>query len=148
MQIFSFGMSTTLALGGIGFAVFGILKGEFEPTAIGLVLILGAGVFATLYVGTRWVSRKPEENIQQRVSPPLGLFTSVPRWASHRRAASTADAPRNRETEPRDGRQGLGRSLPLGPSARRDSTLGVPLSRKKCPRPAPFEGHRQRPQVC
>ncbi len=60
MQVFSFGISTILALAGIGFAVFGIGVAEFKPTAIGVVLIFGAGVFATLYIGTRWVSRKPE----------------------------------------------------------------------------------------
>ena len=60
MQIFSFGISTILALAGVGFAVFGIVVAEFKPTAVGLVLIFGAGVFATLYMGTRWVSRKSE----------------------------------------------------------------------------------------
>ena len=59
-QTFSFGMSTFLALAGIGFAVFGIIAAEFKPTAVGLVLIFGAGVFATLYIGTRWVSHKSE----------------------------------------------------------------------------------------
>ena len=56
MQFFSFGTSTILALAGIGFAVFGIAVAEFKPTAIGLVLVLifGARVFATLYIGTRW----------------------------------------------------------------------------------------------
>jgi hypothetical protein len=55
LQTFSFGISTSLALAGIGFAVFGIVVAEFKPTAVGLVLILGAGVFATLYMGTRWI---------------------------------------------------------------------------------------------
>ena len=58
MQIFSFGISTILALAGIGFAVYGIIEAEFKPTAAGLVLIFGAGVFATLYMGIRWASRK------------------------------------------------------------------------------------------
>ncbi len=58
LQIFSFGVSTILALAGIGFAVVGIIQAEFKQTAIGLVLIFGAGVFATLYLGTQWVSRK------------------------------------------------------------------------------------------
>jgi hypothetical protein len=53
MQIFSFGTGATLALSGVGIAVFGILDGGFKPTAIGLVLVFGAGVFATLYVGSR-----------------------------------------------------------------------------------------------
>jgi hypothetical protein len=60
LQIFSFGVSTILALVGVGFAVLGITAGEFKPTAVGLVLIFGAGVFATLYIGTRWVSHKSE----------------------------------------------------------------------------------------
>jgi hypothetical protein len=47
-----------LAVAGIGFAVVGIIQGEFKHTAIGLVLIFGAGVFATLFLGTRWASRK------------------------------------------------------------------------------------------
>ena len=53
LQIFSFGVSTILALAGIGFAVVGIIQAEFKQTAIGLVLIFGADVFATLYLGTR-----------------------------------------------------------------------------------------------
>ena len=57
---FSFAVSTLLALAGIGLAVIGILQGEFKHSAIGLVLIFGAGVFATLYVGTRRVSRPAE----------------------------------------------------------------------------------------
>ena len=60
MKFFSFATSTILALAGIGFAVVGIIQMEFKHTAIGLVLIFGAGVFATLYMGTRWVSHKPE----------------------------------------------------------------------------------------
>ena len=57
LQIFSFGISTILALAGLGFAVFGILAAEFKPAAVGLVLIFGAGVFATLYLGTRWAAQ-------------------------------------------------------------------------------------------
>ena len=60
LQILSFGISTILALTGIIFAVFGIVAAEFKPTSVGLVLIFGAGVFATLCMGTRWVSRKSE----------------------------------------------------------------------------------------
>ena len=60
LQIFSFGVSAILVLAGLGFAVVGIIQAEFKQTAIGLVLIFGAGVFATLYMGTRWVSRKSE----------------------------------------------------------------------------------------
>ena len=60
LQILSFGISTVLALVGTGFAVFGIVAGEVKPSAIGLVLIFSAGVFATLYMGTCWVSPKPK----------------------------------------------------------------------------------------
>jgi hypothetical protein len=56
LQAFSFGTSTILAVTGIGLAVLGIVAAEFKPIAVGLVLILGAGVFATLYIGTRWIS--------------------------------------------------------------------------------------------
>ena len=60
MPVFSFAVSTILTLAGIGFSVFGILESEFKPTAIGLVLILGAGVFAALYLGTRRGSGKSD----------------------------------------------------------------------------------------
>ena len=60
LQILTFGISTILAVAGIGFAVVGIIQGEFKHTAIGLVLIFGAGVFATLFLGTRWASGKSE----------------------------------------------------------------------------------------
>lgn len=59
-QKFSFGISTILALAGIGFAVFGIVAAESKPTGVGLVLIFGAGIFAMLHMGTRWVSRNSE----------------------------------------------------------------------------------------
>ena len=60
LQMLTFGVSTILAVAGMGFAVGGMIHGEFKPTAIGLVLIFGAGVFATLFLGTRWASRKSE----------------------------------------------------------------------------------------
>jgi len=60
MQLFSFGMATILAVAGIGTGVFGIVVTEWKPTAIGLVLLLGAGVFATLNIGTRMKLRKPD----------------------------------------------------------------------------------------
>lgn len=59
LQIFSFVTSSFLALAGIACALFGILAEELKPLAVGFVLIFGAGVFATLYLGTRWASQKP-----------------------------------------------------------------------------------------
>ena len=54
MSRFAYGVGAALALSGITAAVAGIILGEFKPTAIGLVLILGAMVFAVLYRGGRW----------------------------------------------------------------------------------------------
>lgn len=62
MKRFSFGLSAILALAGIGMAVFGIETEAWKPVAIGLVLIFGAGVFATLFLGSRWASHKPLPN--------------------------------------------------------------------------------------
>ena len=59
LQKFSFGMSTILALSGIGCAAFGLVAEQYKPIALGLVLICGAAVFATLYRGTRKSSREP-----------------------------------------------------------------------------------------
>jgi hypothetical membrane protein len=42
-----------LAIAGILTAIYGIAQEHFKPTAIGLILIFGSGVFATLYLGTR-----------------------------------------------------------------------------------------------
>jgi hypothetical protein len=57
MSVVSFGLSSLLALAGIVTAVVGISREEWKSAAIGLVLIFGAGVFATLYVGARWATR-------------------------------------------------------------------------------------------
>jgi hypothetical protein len=46
-------LSTLFALTGIGCAIVGITGEQWKPVAVGLVLLLGAGVFATLYAGTR-----------------------------------------------------------------------------------------------
>jgi hypothetical protein len=46
-------MAVVLAIAGILTSVFGIAQEHFKPTAIGLVLIFGSGVFATLYLGSR-----------------------------------------------------------------------------------------------
>lgn len=61
LQTFSFGISTLLTTVGVAFAVFGIVQSEFKPAAIGLVLIFGAGVFATLFLGARLRVRQPVE---------------------------------------------------------------------------------------
>lgn len=61
LQKFSFATSTLLALSGIALSIFGILFEEGKPLGIGFVLIFGAGVFATLYLGTRWASKKPDQ---------------------------------------------------------------------------------------
>jgi hypothetical protein len=46
-------MAVVLAITGILTSVYGIAQEHFKPTAIGLVLIFGSGVFATLYLGSR-----------------------------------------------------------------------------------------------
>ncbi len=53
MSTLSFSLSTLLAVSGVSVSVYGIVEEEFKPVAIGLVLIFGAGVFATLYLGSR-----------------------------------------------------------------------------------------------
>lgn len=53
MRRFSYLLSTLLALAGVTCAVLGILNESFKAAAIGVVLIFGAGVFATLYLGSR-----------------------------------------------------------------------------------------------
>lgn len=62
MQKFSFGVSSLLASSGVALAVVGIMQGEFKPVAIGLVLIFGAGVFATLFLGSRVMNRRRDES--------------------------------------------------------------------------------------
>jgi hypothetical protein len=52
MSRFTYGTSAALALCGTATAVYGIVAGECKPFAAGLVLILGASVFAVLYLGT------------------------------------------------------------------------------------------------
>jgi hypothetical protein len=48
-----FALSALLAIAGIVMSVYGIAQERLKPTAIGLVLIFGSGIFATLYVGSR-----------------------------------------------------------------------------------------------
>jgi hypothetical protein len=53
MSITSFVIAAALVLSGIAISVYGIANEHFKPTAIGLVLILGSGVFATLALASR-----------------------------------------------------------------------------------------------
>jgi divalent metal cation (Fe/Co/Zn/Cd) transporter len=53
MSIASFGISAALAIAGIGISVYGIANEHYKPTAIGLVLIFGSDVFATLCLASR-----------------------------------------------------------------------------------------------
>jgi hypothetical protein len=48
---FTYGISAIFALCGTATAVYGIVAGECKPLGAGLVLILGASVFAVLYLG-------------------------------------------------------------------------------------------------
>jgi len=53
MSIVSFAVAAALAIAGIAISVYGITNEHFKPTAIGLVLIFGSGVFATLCLASR-----------------------------------------------------------------------------------------------
>lgn len=53
MSQFTYGMSALLAISGTASAIWGVVGGEYKPFAAGLVLLLGASVFAVLYLGTR-----------------------------------------------------------------------------------------------
>jgi hypothetical protein len=53
VSIVSFAVAAALALAGIATSVYGIANEHFKPTAIGLVLIFGSGVFATLCLATK-----------------------------------------------------------------------------------------------
>jgi hypothetical protein len=53
MRTLSFAAAAVLFVAGILTAVYGIAEERVKPVAIGLVLIFGSGVFATLYLGTR-----------------------------------------------------------------------------------------------
>lgn len=68
MTRFTYYTSALLALSGTAIAVGGIVGGEYKPVASGLVLILGAAVFALLFVGIR---RKPPQPVSHSVSPPI-----------------------------------------------------------------------------
>ena len=51
MSRFTYGTSAIFALSGTATAVYGVVVGECKPLGAGLVLILGASVFALLYLG-------------------------------------------------------------------------------------------------
>jgi hypothetical protein len=53
MRSLSFAAATILVIAGIVISLYGIAEEHMKPIAIGLVFILGSGVFATLYLGTR-----------------------------------------------------------------------------------------------
>jgi hypothetical protein len=53
VSIVSFAVAAALAITGIAISVYGIANEHFKPTAIGLVLIFGSGVFATLCLAAR-----------------------------------------------------------------------------------------------
>jgi len=58
MSIVSFAVASSLAIAGIAISVYGIANEHFKPTAIGLVLIFGSGVFATLCLASRGRSKE------------------------------------------------------------------------------------------
>jgi hypothetical protein len=51
MSRLTYATSAVLALSGTAIAVYGIVAGECKPLGAGLVLLLGASVFAVLYLG-------------------------------------------------------------------------------------------------
>jgi hypothetical protein len=57
VSIASFAVAAALAFAGIAISVYGIANEHFKPTAIGLVLIFGSGVFATLCLAARGRSK-------------------------------------------------------------------------------------------
>ena len=52
MSRLTYSTSALLALCGTATGVYGVVAGECKPFAAGLVLLLGASVFAVLYLGT------------------------------------------------------------------------------------------------
>lgn len=65
-----FQTSLLLAVSGLGSAVFGICVEQFKPILIGFVLLSGAGIFATLYLGTRRSAANPKR--ENSTSPDGG----------------------------------------------------------------------------
>lgn len=55
-----FQTSLLLAVAGLISAVSGIIIEQFKPILIGFVLMMGAGVLATLYLGTRRDTANPQ----------------------------------------------------------------------------------------
>lgn len=61
MRRFSSFLSSFLALLGVTCSVLGIIGESFKAASVGVVLIFGAGVFATLYLGTGRNPSVPEQ---------------------------------------------------------------------------------------
>jgi hypothetical protein len=57
VSIVSFAVAAALAIAGIAISIFGISSDHFKAAAIGLVLIFGSGVFATLCLAARGRSK-------------------------------------------------------------------------------------------
>jgi hypothetical protein len=65
MQSFLFQTSSLLAVAGIGSTAFGLLAEQAKLLVLGFVLVLGAGVFATLYLGNCKASRQSDKDNTQ-----------------------------------------------------------------------------------
>jgi len=50
----TYAISALLSLSGTAIAIAGIVRGEFKWFSAGFVLLLGATVFAILYLGPGW----------------------------------------------------------------------------------------------
>jgi hypothetical protein len=66
MSQFTYGTSALLALFGTATAICGIAAGECKPFGVGLVLMLGASIFAVLYLGA---SRRQADGEQIHPGP-------------------------------------------------------------------------------
>lgn len=62
MQTLLFQTSSLLALAGIGSTAFGLLAEQAKLLVLGFVLVLGGGVFATLYLGSCRASQQSEKH--------------------------------------------------------------------------------------
>jgi hypothetical protein len=62
MQSLLFQTSSSLAVSGIASVGYGLFAEQAKLLVLGFVLVLGAGVFATLYLGTRKASQKSDQN--------------------------------------------------------------------------------------
>ena len=61
MRVMSFAASSILTFGGMCLSAYGILRSDYRLLGVGLVLILGAAVFAVLFVGSRWIWDRPAD---------------------------------------------------------------------------------------